>query len=104
MSKRIRFTEEGEGVAVAQVVGYGCRVSEGIERLGNKSLYTWKALFSKPPDVRAGAVDQAAEIRSVKRDLARVTGERTILTKVDASFARKAPLLWPGGKPLPGSE
>ncbi|WP_392338069.1 transposase [Loktanella salsilacus] len=63
MSKGIRFTDEFKRDAVAQVVERGYAVSEVAERLGisNKSLYTWKAQFSKPPHVRAEVLDQAAE-------------------------------------------
>jgi len=75
MSKGIRFTDEFKKDAVAQVVERGYAVSEVAERLGisTKSLYTWKAQFSKPPHVRAEVLDQAAEIRRLKRELARVT-------------------------------
>jgi transposase len=83
MSKGIRFTEEFKRDAVAQVVERGYAVSEVAERLGisTKSLYTWKAQFSKPRHERAEVLDQAAEIRRLKRELARVTEERTILKK-----------------------
>ncbi|MEP4194318.1 MAG: IS3 family transposase [Aliishimia sp.] len=81
MSKGIRFTDEFKWDAVAQVVDRGYAVSEVAERLGisTKSLYTWKAQFSKPAGVRAEVLDQAAEIKRLKRELARVTEERTIL-------------------------
>lgn len=49
--------------------------------IGTKSLYTWKAQFSKSPRVRSEVADQAAEIRRLKRELARVTEGRTILKK-----------------------
>ena len=81
MNKGIRFTDEFKRDAVAQVVERGYAVSEVAERLGinTKSLYTWKAQFSKPPHVRAEVLDQAVEIRRLKGELARVTQERTIL-------------------------
>ena len=83
MNKGIRFTDEFKRDAVAQVVERGYSVSEVAERLGisTKSLYTWKSQFSKPPHVRAEVLDQAAEIRRLKRELARVTEERNILKK-----------------------
>jgi transposase len=85
MNKGIRFTDEFKQDAVAQVVERGYAVSEVAERLvSTKSLYTWKAQFSKPPHVRAEVLDQAAEIRRLKRELARVTEERTILKKATA--------------------
>jgi len=92
MNKGIRFTDEFKQDAVAQVVGRGYAVSEVAERLGirTKSLYTWKAQFAKPPGVRSEVADQAAEIRRLKRELARVTEERTILKKATAYFARES--------------
>lgn len=92
MNKGIRFTDELKQDAVAQVVERGYAVSEVAERLGisTKSLYTWKAQLSKPPHVRAEVQDQAAEIRRLKRELARVTEERTILKKATAYFARES--------------
>jgi len=90
MNKGIRFTDEFKQDAVAQVVERGYAVSEVAERLGisTKSLYTRKAQFSTSPRVRSEVADQAAEIRRLKRELARVTEERTILKKATAYFAR----------------
>ena len=53
------------------------------ERLGisTKSLYTWKGQFSKPVRVREAEADLIAELRRVKKELARVTEERNILKK-----------------------
>ena len=81
MSKRVRFTDEFKRDAVAQVVERGYAVSDVAERLGisTKSLYTWKAQFSKPERVRSEASEQAAEIKRLRRELARVTEERNIL-------------------------
>jgi transposase len=92
MNKGIRFTDEFKQDAVAQVVERGYAVREVAERLGisTKSLYTWKAQSSKPPRVRSEVADQAAEIKRLKRELARVTEERTILKKATAYFARES--------------
>ena len=92
MNKGIRFTDEFKQDAVAQVVERGYAVSEVAERLGisTKSLYTWKTQFAKSPSVRSELEDQAAEIRRLKRELARVTEERTILKKATAYFARES--------------
>jgi transposase len=80
MNKGIRFTDGVKQDAVAQVVERGYAVSEVAERLGvsTKSLYSWKAQFSKSPRVRSEVAEQAAEIKRLKRELARVTEERTI--------------------------
>ena len=90
MTKGIRFTDEFKQDAVAQVVERGYTVSEVAERLGisTKSLYAWKSEFAKSPLVRLEVADQAAEIRRLRRELARVTEERTILKKATAYFAR----------------
>jgi transposase len=51
MNKGIRFTDEFNQDAVAQVVERGYAVSEVAEQLGisSKSLNTWKAQFAKSP-------------------------------------------------------
>ena len=92
MNKGIRFTDEFKQDAVAQVVERGYAVSEAAERLGisTKSLYTWKAQFAKSPRDRSEVSEQAAEIKRLKRELARVTEERTILKKATAYFARES--------------
>jgi transposase len=53
MNTGIRFTDEFKQDAVAQVVERGYAVSEVAERLGisTRSLYAWKAQFSKSPQV-----------------------------------------------------
>ena len=92
MNKGIRFTDEFKRDAVAQDVERGYAVSEVAERLGisTKSLYTWKAQFAKPPRARSEVAEQAAEIKRLKRELARLTEERTILKKATAYFARES--------------
>jgi len=92
MSKRMRFTDEFKRDAVAQVVERGYAVSEVAERLGisTKSLYTWKAQFSKPARVRNTELDLASELKQVKKELSRVTEERNILKKATAYFARES--------------
>ncbi|MDC0116247.1 transposase [Octadecabacter sp.] len=92
MSKGIRFTDEFKQDTVAQVVERGYAVSEVAERLGisTKSLYTWEAQFAKSPSIRSEVAEQAAEIRRLKRELARVTEERTILKKATAYLARES--------------
>ncbi|WP_208350190.1 transposase, partial [Pseudaestuariivita rosea] len=74
MSGQIRYSDEFKIDAVAQVTERGYSVKEVAERLGisTKSLYTWTAQFSKPQRV----TDQEAEVRRLKKELARVTEER----------------------------
>jgi len=93
MSKRDRFTDEFKREAVAQVVDRGYAVREVAERLGisTKSLYTWKAQFSKPAKVLlSDEAALAAELRQVRKELSRVTEERDILKKATALFARES--------------
>ena len=79
----IRFTDEFKRDAVAQVVDRGYPVAEVSERLGirTKSLYTWKTQFSQPRKQVLEATEQAAEIRRLKKELARVSEERDILKR-----------------------
>ena len=92
MNKGIRFTDEFKQDAVAQVVERGYAVSDVAERLGisTKSLYTWKAQFSKSPRLRAEGSEQAAEIKRLKRELARVTEARNILKKATVAPTGRA--------------
>lgn len=66
--------------------------AEVAERLGirTKSLYTWKAQFAKPVQVRDAELDLAADLKRVKKELARVTEERNILKQATAYFARES--------------
>lgn len=77
---------------MAQAVDRGYSVAEVSERLGirTKSLYTWKAQFSQPRKQILETTEQAAEIRRLKKELARVSEERDILKKATAYFARDA--------------
>ncbi len=88
MPGQIRYSDEFKIDAVAQVTERGYSVTEVAERLGisTKSLYKWKRQFSKPPK----QTDQEAEVRRLRRELARVTEERDILKKATAYFARDA--------------
>ena len=92
MSSQNRFADEFKRDAVAQVVDRGYAVSEVAERLGvsTRSLYTWKAQFSKPAKVREAEADLATEVRRVKKELTRVTEARDILKKAATYFARES--------------
>ncbi len=89
MSK-VNFTDEFKRDAVRQITERGYRVSEVSERLGVSphSLYAWKKKFSNLSD--SGDEERAAEVRRLKKELARVTEERDILKKATAYFARDA--------------
>jgi len=53
-------------------------VAEVSQRLGQNSLYAWKRQLAKAMSSNAG---KDAEIRQLKRQLARVTEERDILKR-----------------------
>ena len=67
----------------------GYPAKEVSARLGvsTHSLYAWKRKFAK---ATSGDADKDAEIRRLKRELARVSEERDILKKATAYFARDA--------------
>ena len=89
MSK-VNFSDEFKRDAVRQITERGYRVSEVSERLGVSphSLYAWKKKFSNLSG--SGDEERAAEVRRLKKELARVTEERDILKKATAYFARDA--------------
>lgn len=87
---KARFSDDFKRDAVLQITERGYPVTEVSQRLGvsTHSLYAWKKQFSQPSDADDG--DRAAEIKQLKRELARVTEERDILKKATAYFAKDA--------------
>lgn len=83
------FSDDFKRDAVAQITERGYPAEEVSERLGvsTHSLYVWKRKFAKAV---SGDTEKDAEIRRLKRDLARVSEERDILKKATAYFARDA--------------
>jgi len=88
MMGKTNFSDDFKRDAVAQITERGYPVAEVSQRLGvsQHSLYAWKRKFSQP----SGSDDKDAEIRRLKRELARVTEERNILKKATAYFAKDA--------------
>lgn len=88
----IRYTEEFKRDAVSQVKDRGYSVKDVSERLGvcTKSLYDWCRQYHKPSKALQEDKEQAAEIRRLRSELARVKEERDILKKATAYFARDA--------------
>ena len=74
------FSDEFKRDAAAQIAERGYPVAEVSQRLGVSphSLYAWKRQLAK---VVSGDAGKDAEIRQLKRELARVTEERDILKK-----------------------
>ena len=89
MMGKPNFSEAFKRDAVAQITERGYPVAEISQRLwvSAHSLYTWKRQLAK---VVSGDAGKDAEIRQLKRELARVTEERDILKKATAYFARDA--------------
>ncbi|MBH0112002.1 IS3 family transposase [Novosphingobium sp. YJ-S2-02] len=79
------FSDEFKRDAVAQITERGYPVAEVSQRLGVSphSLYAWKRQLA---DVVSGDASKDAEIRQLKRELARVTEERDILKKSHRVF------------------
>jgi len=74
------FSDEFKRHAVTQITERGYPVAEVSQRLGvsQHSLYAWKRQLGRQVSGDAG---KDAEIRQLKRELARVTEERDILKK-----------------------
>ena len=74
------YSDDFKRDAVAQITERGYPVREVSDRLGVSaySLYAWKKKFSMSA---SGDAASDAEIRRLKRELARVTEERDILKK-----------------------
>ncbi len=85
---RPHFTDDFKIDTIKQITERGYSVADVSNRLGvsTHSLYAWMKRFSKPPVV----AEEAAEIRRLKRELARVTEERDTLKKATVYFARDA--------------
>ncbi|KFE34102.1 ISEhe3 transposase A, partial [Thioclava atlantica] len=81
--QRPAFSDDFKRDAVAQITERGYPVREVAERLGvsQYSLYSWKKKFSK---ASTGGAEKDAEIRRLKKELARVSEERDILKKGEA--------------------
>ena len=73
---------------MAQITERFHAVAEGSRRLGvsQHPLYSWRKKFSQP----SGGDDKDAEIKRLKGELVRVTGEGDILNKATAYFAKDA--------------
>ena len=83
------YSDEFKRDAVAQITDRGYPVREVSKRLGVSpySLYAWKKKFAK---ASPGDGEKDAEIRRLKRELARAVEERDILKKATAYFARES--------------
>ena len=87
---KVHFTDEFKRDAVAQIVERGYSAAEVSKRLGvsQHSLYEWKK-FLGPKGLAEDNRD--AEIRQLKRELARVIEERDILKRGEPLRTRISP-------------
>ena len=87
-----RYPEEFKIEAVKQVFERGHSVAEVASRLGvtTHSLYAWKKKYGPDSAQHQAKSGDEAEIRRLKKELARVSEERDILKKATAYFARDA--------------
>ena len=88
---KVHFTDAFKRDAVDQIVDRGYSVAEVSKRLGvsQHSLYEGKKKFSGAKD--AVEDNRDAEIRQLKRELARVTEERDILKRGEPLRTRISP-------------
>ncbi len=84
-----RYTEEFKIEAVKQLTEGGYRVGEVAQRLGvtTKSLYDWKARYSKSSADYQNEKATQDELRRLRAELKRVTQERDILKGAAVFFA-----------------
>lgn len=87
-----RYPEEFKIEAVKQIVERGYPVSEVSNRLGvtTHSLYVWVKKYGPDKDKHQAKVDEQAELKRLRKELARVTEERDLLKKAAAYFARES--------------
>ena len=85
----VTHSDEFKRDAVAQITerGYPAKVVSARLGVSTHSLYAWKRKFA---NAVSGDTEKDAEIRRLKRELARVSEERDILEKATAYFARDA--------------
>jgi transposase len=85
------LTEDFKLDAIKQITERGHSVADVSKRLGvsTHSLYNWMKRYTARPTAVV-MDDQAAEIKRLKQELARVTEERDILKKATACFAKDA--------------
>lgn len=94
VQKRRRYSREFKLDAL-KLVAEGRAVAEVARNLGVhvNTLHGWRAALATDPDARLSAqahrADKDEEIRSLRRDLKRVTQERDILKKAAAYFANE---------------
>jgi transposase len=87
-----RYPEEFKIEAVKQIIERGYPVSEVSKRLDvtTHSLYAWVKKYGPDKDQHQAKADEQAELKRLRKELARVTEERDLLKKAAAYFARES--------------
>lgn len=87
-----RYPEEFKIEAVKQITERGYPVSEVSKRLDvtTHSLYAWVKKYGPGKDQHQAKADEQAELKRLRKELARVTEERDLLKKAAAYFARES--------------
>ncbi len=87
-----RYPEEFKIEAVRQVVERGYPVAEVANRLDvtTHSLYAWLKKYGPEADKYQAKADEQAELKRLRKELARVTEERDLLKKAAAYFAKES--------------
>jgi len=87
-----RYPEEFKIEAVKQITERGYPVSEVSRRLGvtTHSLYAWVKKYGPDKGIHQAKVDEQAELKRLRKELARVTEERDLLKKAAAYFAKES--------------
>lgn len=93
--KRKQYTEEFKSEAIKLVLDSGESVPKVAEQLGIKAnqLYNWMHNNRLPEEIRdmiSKHKEYIAEIKSLKRQLAKSEQEKLILKKCTAYFAKEA--------------
>ncbi len=88
----VRYTDEFKSEAAEQVIEHGRSVREVAGRLGISidSLYAWVRNQRRSPQAQQTDTASSAEVRRLQVELKRVTGERDILKKAAAYFAKQS--------------
>jgi transposase len=87
-----RYTEEFKIEAIRQIVDRGYSIAEVADRLGTTthSLYVWKKKYGPDSAEHQVKTESNQEIKRLKKELRRVTGERDILKKAAVYFASQS--------------
>lgn len=87
-----RYPEEFKIEAVKQVTDRGHSVADVADRLGvtSHSIYNWLKKYGPKAAEHVANTEEAKKIKSLEKELKRVTEERDILKKAAVYFASQS--------------